>query len=408
MFLAYVLYYAVTSMAYFKAFSATLNVAVHLCFCFAISFLYRSSILNRILAAVFIYILIIASDDFTLILLSLISESSYHAITGGTYLTGLGIIISMTVLLMIVKLVKPLFCNYDYELPRTYWLAVFLIPSASIYILHTFNEQNINGGIEDLSFIFATICILFVINILVFYLYNKLIKDESLKYENIMLHQQNIAFENQALLIQGFQKGLHEQKHELTDQFSSIRGFAKCGQIDRLLEYVNALIKMTKEIESSFHCGDVIIDTMINSKLYLANRQGTKFTANISLSTPLEINQVHLTIILCNLLDNALEACSKLAKDKRNMYLTLTYDLNLLTITVMNTYDPKSIDIQGGVAYTTKTDKAIHGIGLKRVKKTVEKYNGTFEYYTKDSSEESYFIAEAMLYPQLIEKKQEG
>ena len=40
----------------------------------------------------------------------------------------------------------------------------------------------------------------------------------------------------------------------------------------------------------------------------------------------------------------------------------------------------------------------MHGIGLKRVKKTVEKFNGTFKYYTEDSDEESCFIAEAMLY----------
>ena len=49
---------------------------------------------------------------------------------------------------------------------------------------------------------------------------------------------------------------------------------------------------------------------------------------------PLDIDRVHLTTILCNLLDNALEACSKLPADKRNMYLTLTFDSNLLSITV--------------------------------------------------------------------------
>lgn len=407
LFFAYVLYYVITSTIYFKAFNVTLNVAVHLCFCFAIGFLYRSSILKRILAAVFIYILIIASDEVTLILLLIVSKSSYHAITGGTSLTCLGIIISTIALLAIVKLVRPLFRNYDYELPRTYWLAVFLIPSGSIYIVHSLNKQYITGGIKDLSFILIAVCILFAINILVFYLYNKSLKDESLKHENILLQQQNIASENQALLIQEFQDNLHEQKHDMQDYLSIIEEYAKCGQTDELLKYVNTLTEMTKEIKSSYHSGDVVIDAIVNGKLYLANRQDTKFVANINLSQPLDINRVHLTTILCNLLDNALEACSKLPKDKRNMYLTLTCDLNLLSVTVTNTCNPKNIDIQNGVAYTTKTDKSIHGIGLKRVKKTVEKYNGTFEYYTKDSNEESCFIAETMLYLQLIKEKQE-
>lgn len=83
---------------------------------------------------------------------------------------------------------------------------------------------------------------------------------------------------------------------------------------------------------------------------------------------------------------------------RRNIYLTLTYDSNLLSITVANTCNPKNIDLQKGVVLTTKTEKTIHGIGLKRVKKTVKKYNGMFKYYTEDSEEESYFITEAMLY----------
>ncbi len=405
LFFAYVLYYIISSIIYFKAFNVTLNVVVHLCICFAIGFLYRSSILKRILAAVFIYILIIACDEFTLILLSIVSKSSYSAITGKTALTCLGIIISMTSLLIIVKLVKPLFGSHDYELPHTYWLAVFLIPSGSIYILHKFNQEYINGGIKDISFILIAICILFAINILVFYLYNKLLKDQTLRYENMILQQQNIAYENQALLIQEFQNSLHDQKHDIKNYLLIITEYAKHGQIDKLLDYVDTLIDMTKDIETSFRSGNVVIDTMINSKLYLANRQDTIFNVKVHLSQPLEFKQVHLTIILCNLLDNALEACIELPKNKRKINFTLTYDKNLLSITVINTYNQGKLNLQNGTAYTTKTDKSIHGIGLKRVQKIVKKYDGTFQYYTYDSDAESFFKAEAMLYPKLIEEK---
>ena len=403
--LTYVLYYTLTAMIYFKAFNVTLNVIFHLFVCFFMGFLYHSSIPKRILASAFIYMLMIASDDLTLALLSVLSASPYSTITGGTYLTCLGIIMSMTFLLIIVKLVKPLFVSQDYELPLTYWIAVFLIPFGSIDILHNLNDQYINGDIKDLSFILISICILFAINIFVFYLYNKLLKDQNLKYENMILQQQNIAYENQALLIQEFQNSLHDQTHDMKNYFSIITGYAKQGQIDKLIQYVDTLIDIPKDIKTSFCSGDVVIDTMINSKLYLANRQDTIFNVKVHLSQPLEFEQVHLTIILCNLLDNALEACTELPKNRRKINFTLTYDMNLLSITVINTYNQKKLNIQNGIAYTTKTDKSIHGIGLKRVKKIVERYDGTFKYYTNDSDTESLFIAEAMLYPQLIEEK---
>lgn len=41
----------------------------------------------------------------------------------------------------------------------------------------------------------------------------------------------------------------------------------------------------------------------------------------------------------------------------------------------------------------------LHGIGLRCIKKTAEKYNGSFEYNAVDNDGESFFIAEVRLYP---------
>lgn len=268
-------YYCVLTFVFFTLSSSSINFITNLSFCLLLSFLYNASNLKRILATVFIYILMFASDQLTMIILSLISNLPHAMITGGSNLGVLGIPISMTLSYLLVKLVNPLFNKERADLLFTYWAAVFLIPSSSIYILYSLNRQYKNGHLQNMSFILVTVCIILAINILVFYLYTKLIKDEALKYENNLLQQQNEAYENQALLIKEFQDNLHAQKHDMNGYFSIIKKFAELNQCDSILNYVSTLILNTQNIETSFSSGDIVIDAMINSKLYLAKRQDT-------------------------------------------------------------------------------------------------------------------------------------
>lgn len=110
-------------------------------------------------------------------------------------------------------------------------------------------------------------------------------------------------------------------------------------------------------------------------------------------------NPADFTIILGNLLDNALEAVTKLPPQKRIIRFYLNFQSDYLIIQMRNIYNPTVSDIRDGKAYTTKVDKDLHGIGLKRIKNAAAKYNGSFEYQTTTEGEDSFFIAEVKLYP---------
>lgn len=82
-----------------------------------------------------------------------------------------------------------------------------------------------------------------------------------------------------------------------------------------------------------------------------------------------------MTIILGNLLDNAIEASSKV---EENPYINvkLKYDKGRLFLQVANPYAGELIE-KSGKFITTKADKDNHGIGLESVKKVIQKYSGT-------------------------------
>ena len=85
--------------------------------------------------------------------------------------------------------------------------------------------------------------------------------------------------------------------------------------------------------------------------------------------------------MLNNLLDNAVEA-AELSVKKEILVKLFTKNNSMQVIKITNSCDTepntKNKDLQ-----TIKKDKNLHGLGLKSVKKIVDKYEGSFDWNYK-------------------------
>ncbi|RKD31111.1 sensor histidine kinase [Lacrimispora algidixylanolytica] len=401
--IAYTAYYLVGAYLYFNLFNPILNIVFNLGICFFISFLYQTSVFKRSLAASFIYILSLASEDCTAAFLVLFVGASFKTIIQQDCFVLIGIILSNTMMFGLVKWSKVFFYKqevYNTEVRPTRWLAIFLIPAGSIYILNSLTLEIISNQSESSFLLTSAVLVLLAINILLFYLYDKLLLEENLKYENLLLSQQNNAYEKQSVLIQRFQKSLREDRHNLHNHLAAISGLAEQGQNTELIEYIKKLTVNVKAQEAGIDSGHPVIDALINNKLYLSQHYHVKTEVHIRLPKVLGIDKMDLTIILGNLLDNALEACMKLAKEKREIFVDISEFHEVLTIQVTNAYDTSQLCIKNGRPYSTKKDKAWHGIGLNSVNHTIKKYNGIFEYNYSEprTGETNLFTVRVLLY----------
>ena len=87
-----------------------------------------------------------------------------------------------------------------------------------------------------------------------------------------------------------------------------------------------------------------------------------------------------------------MEACLKLENNKF-IHTNLTYKNGLLFMKVSNSYNG-TIKKSGKELATSKTDKSLHGLGLKNVRKALSHYNGTLEISTENTN----FTVSAILY----------
>lgn len=109
---------------------------------------------------------------------------------------------------------------------------------------------------------------------------------------------------------------------------------------------------------------------------------------NLPKSIKSRASELHLCIILSNLLDNAVEACEKVTGERRISLniANLTGD-DRLYIRIENTFDIASgkPHFRRDLPVTTKVDRELHGYGLRSVKRIVEMYGGGLDIsYTEE------------------------
>lgn len=90
----------------------------------------------------------------------------------------------------------------------------------------------------------------------------------------------------------------------------------------------------------------------------------------------LRLPRVDVTIVLGNLIDNAMEACAGLSDPNRWVSIQILYSENMLSILIIN---PSNIvQINDGHIPTTKQDPLLHGFGIGNVKDILEKYHAEY------------------------------
>ena len=155
-----------------------------------------------------------------------------------------------------------------------------------------------------------------------------------------------------------------------------------------LKEYLGENIDNKSELSKS---GNLAVDALINYKNIIAREKGITIHLESRIPAELPYESTDLSIILGNLLDNAMEATEKLENEK-DIFVSLLYQKEKMLIKVQNPYTGDLKKDRAGNYISEKKDRENHGIGLKSVRKVVEKYEGVTEIHTEDQTFEVYVI----------------
>lgn len=119
------------------------------------------------------------------------------------------------------------------------------------------------------------------------------------------------------------------------------------------------------------------LDALLNQKALVAKNRKIDIQFFVNDLSAVKINMVHLTILISNTLDNAIEACEKLSEDNRQIFVKVLLEEDVLFYSVRNRSLP--VEIQPGrLPATTKEPPSLHGYGLQNVQTTLKKYQSLY------------------------------
>jgi len=184
-------------------------------------------------------------------------------------------------------------------------------------------------------------------------------------------HQQSYYMENLEQLIHK----LKSERHDFNNHLGVIYGLLECGETDKARDYAMQLVKTAEEYRNIVDIPHSMVRAMLNYKLSAAKEDGIVLKLNTGVPEELKLNEFDLTVILGNLLDNAMEACAALEEENRYIELSILYKPDYLIIQIENPMKGESV-FQDGRKGTTKADAENHGLGLSNIEFLVNKHNG--------------------------------
>lgn len=160
-------------------------------------------------------------------------------------------------------------------------------------------------------------------------------------------------------------------RHDLKNHLLLIKDMGEVGNI----HYYQRLLDLVSN-EDVIISGCSVFDILINEKKKIAEQQKIIFEVTIikNISCINYIEEWDLCIIFGNLIDNAMENAAKAEEPQITVNLDIINKFFFMIIS--NTYDSSKIKKSRDGFFTTKEDADKHGIGLKSIEATIEKYDG--------------------------------
>lgn len=378
-FFLYVGYYIIHIAVFMRVKSTPLNAVASVLPFIGITFIYRSSILKKILVASVFHFIALLLETFVFILFDLLKIDSFYSQD----------LIYFSLLLAIVNLLSRFFSVkrknvsvFEAKLPVIYYITLFFVPCASIII-------GLFARIDLLSLV--TAIVLLFINVDIYYLYNRMVSFFAKKHENEMYKSQTQAYINELRNMKQSQMQIKQLKHDMNNHILKMQYLLKKHEYKKLEEYLSETQSFNEAGKKIIDCGNDSIGVMLNYKLSNLKETNVEADFNIAVPSEIKISDFDLNVVLGNLLDNSLEAMERLSENERKrLSIDISCKQGVFKMIIGNTFDGSTFT----KGKTNKNDSANHGIGLISVERTIKKYDG----FMKTEISDDWFEVCLMMY----------
>lgn len=344
----------------------SISIILHFSYCF----LFKTNIKTKIFITISYMILITITEELSFYFISSIYSLNFTGEKIDLLIFNSISLISnlfMFVITMIIYLLKK---KHTEICSTIYTIFLLIIPTCSLCLVMSkpFFDLNISMPVTY----FILISFLLFINMLNYILLQNVLRTEDLQSEIKILSEQIEYQKNKYQQLGESYKNIRSFMHDTKKHLFYIENCVNEKKYDEIIPYSKNTIHDLESRYCTINTGNLVIDSFVSNLLLQTKRHGITLYTNLKIDTnTIPINDYHMTIILGNLLDNALNAC--LQQNGGEIKVSIQTIENTFTIHVTNTYNSSEIKL-----FQKNIDSIdfIHGYGLKNVKNSISHYDG--------------------------------
>lgn len=342
---------------------------------FILTFLFEASILHRFFFSVSFQAIYVLSEFISQIIVQYILKISDENLS---HMSDSIIFLTSSLAIFFIILASLLIKKERMYLSSRH--SILLLVAPIITILATFNRTIIESTIHNpLSYAFLVSGFL-IINYVNFFLLILSAKAFEEKEKNQYLKQQNEYQNEKYNQLSSSYRKLRSYQHDTKKRFLYISECVKSHNYDCILPYLNDSLNDLNSSYSRINTGNLVIDSFISNYSAIFEEKNIEFFTDLKLdSTLIPVSDYDLSIIIGNLLDNAINACNAISpSEKRYIKLYIYTDTNTDQFII------HSINSKNQTNNPVFTNDLSHGYGLLNINKHIESLFGLIN--TKESA----------------------
>lgn len=257
-----------------------------------------------------------------------------------------------------------------------YWI-LFLFPLICIPVslLVFFVADNIEMSDALRICISGMFMFLLFADLVIFLVYENAVKNRVELYELKTAKFQQEIDEKYFEAIEQSQEEIRRFSHDTKNHLQQIRYL---DNVEEIHKYLDVIINDVEKISYVRISSNKMLNLIISKYSAICEKKNIRFTPEVKLASLHYVDDVDLSTLLNNLLDNAVEA----ADMTENGFIELkifSKNSNFDGIIIKNSCNtpPKHINKE---LITSKKDKLLHGLGMSIVKKVLKKYDAVHDW----------------------------
>lgn len=269
----------------------------------------------------------------------------------------------------------------EYHFSRNEW--IMILSAFMITLLIGISMYMITVGGKTTEYIYVAVTLLIsCLDAVIFIFLRKMNRTSQIEKERDIMEIQLQRQQDEMQHLQQQYEEISILRHDFRNGIDCLCGMIEQGDCSGALAYAKQFKeRKVNTILSQVQCSSTMLNAVVNAKFNDAQSKGIATSLRLVVQIPHDL-EFDLSIMLSNLLDNAIEACEKNPSNAQ-ILLTISEEAGYYRIVVRNTI-AASVLKKNQELKTEKANKKLHGWGLRSVTDLVSKRNGLIDFYEKE------------------------